>query len=833
LSPRTFSRSRAALTLGFGALLALMIAVTLVGLFHLHRVHQQMEDIVYAQNYRAGLATTLLSAGRSRARLLGQLAPGAVVGQAGASAQFRALIGQYAAAVDALESTPGTLPPENAALATVRTHWSEAEGLAEAMLLSMLRKEPQAQSEDLALRARDAYDAYETSVHELLVAYRSGALATMRSASGGMQQALLWVTVIGVVVLVAGALVAFEVIRRTSQVELALAREKERAEVTLHSICDGVITTDADGNVDTLNPVAERHTGWALQEARGQPLAAVYRVMDETSGEPLPLDRPSAGDGVVPAVRLLDRAGQAYSIRESHAPILDADGKPYKLIKYVLDVTKQKELEIELQSTLMEKQAQEEELRQNMEGISAINDEMGHVQMELRSVLEGIGRTTAVIEFDLKGNIQHANDNFLNAMGYELNEIADKHHRIFMDEADAAGAEYAEMWQQLNEGKPLTGVFRRRHKNGSRIWIMGSYNPIFDRNGKPYKLVKYVMDVTKAKEQEIELQQALMEKQAQEEELRQNMEEISAINDEMHDKNIVIEDLNRDLKANNLQLAIAKEKLEVRMNDVQLEIKESIRYAQRIQRALIPAPERLNQDIPANFHAGVLFIPRDIVSGDFYWAGPVSDGRIMLAVGDGTGHGVPGSFMSLLGVTTLQKHLEKGLTDPAEILFAMNKDLQALLAQQHGEVLDSIEMILISLNPDGSDLRYASAMRPLYLVENEKLTELEFSRHSVGGRPVQGETINFRTFELNINLGACLYLMSDGLQDQFGGFGDKAKKWSRSAMKDAITRLTSEVPLRKRAAALARLHTDWRGYFIDQTDDICCLMLELETVKAE
>jgi len=304
-----------------------MIAVTLVGLFHLHRVHQQMEDIVYAQNYRAGLATTLLSAGRSRARLLGQLAPGAVVGQAGASAQFRALIGQYAAAVDALESTPGTLPPENAALATVRTHWSEAEGLAEAMLLSMLRKEPQAQSEDLALRARDAYDAYETSVHELLVAYRSGALATMRSASGGMQQALLWVTVIGVVVLVAGALVAFEVIRRTSQVELALAREKERAEVTLHSIGDGVITTDADGNVDTLNPVAERHTGWALQEARGQPLAAVYRVMDETSGEPLPLDRPSAGDGVVPAVRLLDRAGQAYSIRESHAPILDADGK--------------------------------------------------------------------------------------------------------------------------------------------------------------------------------------------------------------------------------------------------------------------------------------------------------------------------------------------------------------------------------------------------------------------------------------------------------------------------------------------------------------------------
>ncbi|MGH8620446.1 MAG: EAL domain-containing protein, partial [Burkholderiales bacterium] len=131
---------------------------------------------------------------------------------------------------------------------------------------------------------------------------------------------------IGVVVLMAGALVAFEVIRRTTLAETALAREKERAEVTLHSIGDGVITTDAEGRIETLNPVAERYTGWTLEEARGQPLAQVYRVVDDASGEPVPLARPVSEDAVGTAVRLLDRSARAYAIRESHAPINDANG---------------------------------------------------------------------------------------------------------------------------------------------------------------------------------------------------------------------------------------------------------------------------------------------------------------------------------------------------------------------------------------------------------------------------------------------------------------------------------------------------------------------------
>jgi diguanylate cyclase (GGDEF)-like protein/PAS domain S-box-containing protein len=326
LSSRAQPRSRVALTAGFGALLALMITVTLAGLFHLYRVHQQMEDIVYAQNNRAGLVAGMLAAGRARMRALDTLAFGAEDARAAATAEFRGLIGKFLAGFEALEQDRSVLAPEAIALATVRTAWDATDRAGESLVLAVHHQEPRARLEARMSEARVANETFETAVHELLIAYRMGALASMGSASGGMRQALLWVAVLGVVVLVAGALVAVEVIRRTGQAEEALAREKERAEVTLHSIGDGVITADADGRVETLNPVAERYTGWTLEAARGQPLAAVYRVVDDATGEPVPLDRPTGAAALATAMRLMDKHGKGHAIRESHAPISDLHG---------------------------------------------------------------------------------------------------------------------------------------------------------------------------------------------------------------------------------------------------------------------------------------------------------------------------------------------------------------------------------------------------------------------------------------------------------------------------------------------------------------------------
>lgn len=114
------------------------------------------------------------------------------------------------------------------------------------------------------------------------------------------------------------------------------------------------------------------------------------------------------------------------------------------------------------------------------------------------SVLAAVGRSQAIIEFDLKGNILTANENFCTAMGYELAEIKGQHHRIFVDPTEAASAEYREFWQRLSEGKFDRRQYRRIGKGGREIWIEASYNPVLKR-GKPYKVVKFATDITALK----------------------------------------------------------------------------------------------------------------------------------------------------------------------------------------------------------------------------------------------------------------------------------------------------------------------------------------------
>lgn len=115
---------------------------------------------------------------------------------------------------------------------------------------------------------------------------------------------------------------------------------------------------------------------------------------------------------------------------------------------------------------------------------------------ELKAKFEAIGRTQAVIEFSMDGKILTANELFLNAMGYTLQEIMGQHHRMFVDSRDAVGAEYAEFWRTLRAGRFLTGQYRRLNKRGEDVWILGSYNPILDRRGVPFKVVKFATDCT-------------------------------------------------------------------------------------------------------------------------------------------------------------------------------------------------------------------------------------------------------------------------------------------------------------------------------------------------
>lgn len=125
---------------------------------------------------------------------------------------------------------------------------------------------------------------------------------------------------------------------------------------------------------------------------------------------------------------------------------------------------------------------------------------------ELRAVNEALNKVQAVIEFDLKGKILHANDNFLDALGYTLDDIRGQHHRIFCEPAYAASAEYKKFWENLGKGVLDRGEYKRIAGDGREVWINASYNPVFDENGKPYKLVKFATDVTASRQQRAEFE---------------------------------------------------------------------------------------------------------------------------------------------------------------------------------------------------------------------------------------------------------------------------------------------------------------------------------------
>src|SRR5882724_6159933 len=125
---------------------------------------------------------------------------------------------------------------------------------------------------------------------------------------------------------------------------------------------------------------------------------------------------------------------------------------------------------------------------------------------DLRGQVAAIGRSQAVIEFTLDGKILTANDNFLNALGYSLDEIKDKHHSMFVDPTYRQSAEYRKFWEKLGRGEFDAGQYKRIGKGGKEIWIQASYNAILDRRGRPFKVVKYASDITAQKMRDMDFE---------------------------------------------------------------------------------------------------------------------------------------------------------------------------------------------------------------------------------------------------------------------------------------------------------------------------------------
>ncbi len=259
------------------------------------------------------------------------------------------------------------------------------------------------------------------------------------------------------------------------------------------------------------------------------------------------------------------------------------------------------------------------------------------------------------------------------------------------------------------------------------------------------------------------------------------------------------------------------------------EITDSIRYAKRLQEALLPADKVVKKLLPSSF---ILYKPKDIVSGDFYWLEQL-DHKLFVAAVDCTGHGVPGAFMSILGYGQLSRAVnELGLSTPALILNELNKGVSKLLRQNKEErsMKDGMDIALLSLDLENKKLEFAGAFNPLYLIRNNELRIILGDKFPVGGF-IDEELRTFTGHEIDLLPGDAIYICTDGYADQFGG--PKGKKFKYKQLQElllAIHQLPPEVQKQKLDEELERWK-DWvvpgRPKGVEQIDDILLIGIKI------
>lgn len=262
------------------------------------------------------------------------------------------------------------------------------------------------------------------------------------------------------------------------------------------------------------------------------------------------------------------------------------------------------------------------------------------------------------------------------------------------------------------------------------------------------------------------------------------------------------------------------------------EITDSISYAKRIQKAILPPDHMVERLLPSSF---ILYIPKDVVSGDFYWL-EERNGLVMFAAVDCTGHGVPGAMMSVIGMNLLNQAVkEKGLTVPADILQHLDTGVTDTLRQYSGaeSVKDGMDLSLCTFNSKTLELQFAGAFNNLWLVRRnaaalasslpagsagvykEDLLELKADKFPIGSN-LDGVADTYTNHSLHLQKGDCIYLYSDGFADQFGG--PKGKKFKYNALKDLLISVHDLSPALQRER-LAQAFAAWKGN-LEQVDDI-------------
>ncbi|MBI4647753.1 MAG: SpoIIE family protein phosphatase [Bacteroidia bacterium] len=291
---------------------------------------------------------------------------------------------------------------------------------------------------------------------------------------------------------------------------------------------------------------------------------------------------------------------------------------------------------------------------------------------------------------------------------------------------------------------------------------------------------------------------------------------------------------NKKLWSQSIAIFKEKDKIEALKKDIEEKhhnVTESIRYAKRIQEAILPPSELMKNLLPDSF---VLYKPKDIVSGDFYWIEtsrvkkPESGKEkeiVLFSVVDCTGHGVPGAFMSIFGYNLLNQAIdEHNLTKPSEILDFLSHGVMKKLRLHSEEIIvtDGMDLMLCAYHRDEMKLEYAGVHNPLYLVRGEELIPFKADQHAIGD-PYEDEFTGYSNYEIDLQKGDIIYIFSDGYCDQFGG--PQRRKFMSKNLRDTLLGLKG-LTMESQKAKLDLILNDWKGE-IEQVDDITIMGIKI------
>ena len=456
--------------------------------------------------------------------------------------------------------------------------------------------------------------------------------------------------------------------------------------------------------------------------------------------------------------RLVMKDGTIKWVRDRAFPIKDEKGKVVRMAGITEDVTSRKKD------------------KEQIETLSLVASET----------------VNGVLIQDATGKIEWTNKGFTKITGYSAEEAVGKRPWAFL-EGEKTNLKLAELtYRKVKEGKPFTTENTLYSKDGKPVWVSLAVSPIFDTSGQLSRMVAIGTDISKQKELE-DLQKSMLtrmetrvaertsELEEKNQELRKEVWENQRISDELYHHN--------------------------------LDLKDSIDYAKRIQESILP-DERLIQDSFA--HGFVLFLPRDVVSGDFYWYYRRDNISYFAAI-DCTGHGVPGALMSMIANELMnQAVIQKKLTDPAEILKTLNKLMIRTLRQKEESTMrDGMDLSLVVLDHDTDTLQFCGAFSSMYVFHDGEMNFYPGNRNSIGGH-LEDVQKQFEPVTVALTRGDSIYLTTDGYLDQFGG--PAGKKLMKKRFAEMLQNIQS-LPMDEQKTELLKLFNEWKGP-LNQVDDV-------------